>query len=80
MDALETILVIVVMLGWLTTITFCILKGKWISLAFALVGSPWSLIGAIRLARPGSIWYRKRYDDATRAQVDVRYGGGYFPL
>jgi hypothetical protein len=39
----------------------CILKGKYRSGLFALFLPPVGLIGAVRLARPTSIWARRRY-------------------
>jgi hypothetical protein len=79
-SAMETVLTIVVVLGWVACIVVNALKGKAGFTVFAFFGSPWSLIGVSRLARPKSWWYRKRYDDAKRARVDSRYKDGrYWP-
>ncbi len=53
----------------------CILKGKYRSGLFALFLPPAGLIGAVRLARPNSIWARRRYrgqrlERATRRAAD----------
>jgi hypothetical protein len=74
-----TVIGMVALVAWPTLILMNALKRKWGFLAFAIMGSPWSIIGASRLARPGSWWYRKRYDDEKRARVDERYGDGYWP-
>ena len=53
----------------------CILKGKYRSALFGLFLPPVGLIGAVRLARPNSIWARHRYrgkrlERATRRAAD----------
>jgi hypothetical protein len=53
----------------------CILKGKYRSGLFGLFLPPVGLIGAVRLARPNSIWARHRYrgirmERATRRAAD----------
>jgi hypothetical protein len=53
----------------------CILKGKYRSGLFGLFLPPAGLIGAVRLARPNSIWARRRYrgqrlEHATRRAAD----------
>lgn len=73
MDAVYTAIGIIVLIGWPITIAINALKRKWWFTGFAVLGSPWAIIGASRLARPGSWWYRKRYDDAKRARVNERY-------
>ena len=70
---------ILVLITWPIMVTINALKAKWGFLVFAVLGSPWSIIGASRLARPGTWWYRKRYDDAKRARADERYGERYWP-
>jgi hypothetical protein len=53
----------------------CALKGK---LMWAVVGvyvSPVALIGAWRLAKPGSWWAGRRYDEAKLARARERYAG-----
>jgi hypothetical protein len=53
----------------------CVLKGKYRSGLFGLFLPPVGFIGAVRLARPNSIWARSRYrgkrlDHATRRAAD----------
>jgi len=53
----------------------CILKGKYRTGLFGLFLPPVGLIGAVRLARPNSIWARRRYhgkrlEHATRRAAD----------
>jgi hypothetical protein len=53
----------------------CVLKGKYRSALFGLFLPPVGLIGALRLARPASIWARHRYhgrrmERATRRAAD----------
>ena len=53
----------------------CILKGKYRSGLFAVFLPPVGLFGAVRLARPNSIWARRRYrgqrlERATRRAAD----------
>jgi hypothetical protein len=53
----------------------CVLKGKYRSGLFGLFLPPVGLIGAVRLARPNSIWARRRYrgerlERATRRAAD----------
>jgi hypothetical protein len=59
----------------------CVLKGKYRTALFALFLPPVGVIGALRLARPSSIWARhyyrgKRLERATRraADFDQRWG------
>jgi len=58
----------------------CVLKGKYRSALFGLFLPPVGVIGALRLARPASIWARhsyrgKRLERATRraAEFDQRW-------
>jgi len=53
----------------------CVLKGKYRSALFGLFLPPVGFIGAVRLARPNSIWARRRYrgkrlERATRRAAD----------
>lgn len=45
------------------------LKGKWGTLLVGLVFGPAWFFGAVRLARPGSVWDRKLYDAAKRERA-----------
>jgi hypothetical protein len=50
-------------------------EGKWgFLVAGFFVGIFW-LVGSIRLAKPGSYWYRRFYDEDKRTRADARFGG-----
>ena len=65
--------------GWVALILVNVAKGKFGFAVFAFLGSPWSIIGVARLARPDTWWYRNQYDDAKRARALERYGENYWP-
>jgi hypothetical protein len=50
----------------------CVLKGKHRSALFGLFVAPIAAFGAFRLARPSSIWARRRYGDRRRAEATRR--------
>jgi hypothetical protein len=55
----------------------CILKGK---IAVGLIGivvPTVATFGAIRLAKPGSWWFQRRYGDAKQARSQARFGARY---
>ena len=55
--------------------TITAMKGKWgFLVAGFFVGIFW-LVGSIRLAKPGSYWYRRFYDEDKRTGADARFGG-----
>lgn len=68
------------MSGWdiyfacqLVAVAVCLLKGK---VAWALLGLPVSvvaLVGAVRLARPGSWWARRLYSEPKAARSRARW-------
>lgn len=51
------------------------MKGQWMLFVagFITVGAVW-WIAAFRLARPGSWWARRFYDDGKLARAERRYG------
>ncbi len=51
----------------------CFLKGKWIFAAIGLLLWPFSAVGALRLARPNSLWARRLYDAPKEARTMARY-------
>ena len=59
----------------------CVLKGKYRTALFGLFLPPVGLIGALRLARPASIWARHRYRgdawNARRAAPPTSIGAGH---
>jgi len=50
----------------------CVIKGKYRSALFGLFLPPFAVLGAIRLARPASLWARHRYDDTRLAHATHR--------
>jgi hypothetical protein len=74
-DVLAAIVAGAILLGWFASMLVSALKGKpW----FAVLGFFWGVfawVGAIRLAKPDSWWYRKRYGDDKRKRSFERFGG-----
>jgi hypothetical protein len=66
-------LIVIQIFGWSFSIV-CFTKGKLIWGVFGLYVWPIGLTGAIRLAKPGSWWYRNRYGDEKRRRSLERYG------
>lgn len=52
----------------------CLAKGKWITGVVGFLLWPVGLVGALRLARPGSLWARRLYGPEKRARMGKRYG------
>ena len=58
------------------TVIFCVttfLKGKWIFAFVGIIFWPMAFIGAIRLARPTSLWARKFYGVRQETRAKARY-------
>jgi len=51
----------------------CFLKGKWIFAALGLLTWPFALVGALRLARPSSLWARRLYGVRKETRSQARY-------
>ena len=70
MDELWVVITAVV-LGGISLIAAIVtaLKGKWGFVLLGLLAAIFWYVGAIRLGKPGSYWYRKYYDEAKRAPV-----------
>ena len=58
----------------LSFVVICALKGKLLWGVFGIYLWPVGLTGAWRLAKPDSWWARNRYDAATLARANERYG------
>ena len=52
---------------WVLCPIMCALKGKWGMFFF------FPVIGACRLAKPNSYWYRENYSEVGRAKADARF-------
>ena len=72
--------------GWLYLITIainlaaagvCIVKGKLAAGLIGIVVPIVAIIGAIRLAKPSSVWARRRYSGAKLARAERRFGRAY---
>ncbi len=59
----------------LVLVLIAALKGKLFLATFGVFAPIFALVGAIRLAEPGSIWARRRYapDSKRRARAEARY-------
>lgn len=66
--------IIVVHVGY----TFvCLLKGKLATGLIGLVVPVIGLVGAIRLAKPDTYWFRRHYGEAKQARSRERFGAAY---
>lgn len=67
MVVLEVLVLVGVAILWLVPSVVCFLKGKWVSGLVGIIGITvvvgwiWACGAAVRLAKPGSVWARKRY-------------------
>jgi len=61
----------------LLTAGVCILKGKISTGLIGVVVPIVATVGAIRLAKPTSVWARRRYSAPRLARARARYGEGY---
>jgi hypothetical protein len=52
----------------------CVLRGKLVTGVLGTLLPPVALVGAVRLAKPGSWWARRRYSPATVARARERFG------
>ena len=59
----------------IVVILICVRKGKYSTAALGVFLPPVAWIGAVRLARPGSAWARRRYDPARIARAQARADG-----
>jgi hypothetical protein len=59
----------------IAAILICVRKGKYSTAVLGVFLPPVAWIGAVRLARPGSTWARRRYDAARGARAQARADG-----
>jgi hypothetical protein len=59
--------------GLLALATICAMKGKWVFFVLGWFFGIFWLIGAMRLAKPGSRWARTRYDPVDMARAERRF-------
>lgn len=55
----------------------CVLRGKLVTAVVGVLLAPVALVGAVRLAKPGSWWGRRRYSGARLARAQDRFGPAY---
>jgi hypothetical protein len=76
---LEVLVLVGVVILWLVPSVVCFLKGKWVSGLVGIfgivvgVGWIWACGAAVRLAKPGSVWARRRYFGEKLARARERY-------
>jgi len=72
--------------GWLYLVTVaadlaaagvCIVKGKFAAGLIGIVVPAVAIVSAIRLAKPSSVWARRRYSGAKLARAQHRFGPAY---
>jgi hypothetical protein len=75
---------VVAIVAYLATLAFdlvmagvCIIKGKLATGLLGVVVPFLALIGAIRLAKPSSVWARRRYADRKLGRARKRFGAAY---
>lgn len=61
----------------LAVAVICIIKGKLATGLIGIVVPVVAAIGAIRLAKPSSVWARRRYSDAKLSRAEDRFGPAY---
>jgi disulfide bond formation protein DsbB len=68
------LIALAIVIGHIACVVICFQKGKpWFGGIGLLIGS-FSLVGAIRLAKPGSSWYRKyAHDPWKQHQARMRF-------
>jgi hypothetical protein len=65
----------IVFFAWFGCAAVTAAKGKWLLLAVDTFVWLFSYVGAFRLAKPGSVWARQRYDRDKMHRSLLRYGG-----
>jgi hypothetical protein len=75
-----TVVWIVLILFFLVLGLICALKGKYVMAALGVLLPVWLWpIGAIRLAKPNSLWAHRFYDGAKMVQARERYSKHHRP-
>lgn len=70
----EDLELLLLQVPWWALCVICFLKGKLIWGVLGIYLGPIALVGASRLAKPGSWWARRRYGPAKLARSTDRYG------
>ena len=61
----------------LAVAVICIIKGKLATGLIGIVIPVMAAVGAIRLAKPSSLWARRRYSGAKLSRAEHRFGAAY---
>jgi hypothetical protein len=69
-DVAASLVVVVALLG---PSAICVLKGKYATAMFGVLGPGIPLVGALRLAKPSSWWARRFYSGDKAANASVRF-------
>jgi hypothetical protein len=75
----SSIVTVIIALGVVLILAvMCALKGKYLFAVAGMIAPFFSLVGAIRLAKPGSWWARKRYPEGSEKakRAEERYERG----
>lgn len=67
------IAVVIAVIALVACCTVCALKGKWVFVVLGLFCGIFWLVGAMRLAKPGSVWAGQRYNGAKLAEANMRF-------
>lgn len=57
----------------LVFMVICFVKGKWIFAALGILAWPIAFVGAVRMARPASLWARTFHNPEKEARAEARY-------
>lgn len=57
----------------------CAMKGKWVFAVLGLAAHLFAIVGAMRMAKPGSFWARRWYDEAQIAEAQRRFARKFVP-
>ena len=76
-DALAVALYLVTVAFDLAVAGVCIIKGKLTTGLIGIVVPIVAFIGALRLAKPSSVWARRRYSGAKLNRAEHRFGSAY---
>lgn len=74
---LNSWLYLLVVLVHLASAAFCVVKGKLATGLIGIVVPVVATVGAIRLAKPASVWARRRYGERKTARARRRFGSRY---
>ena len=77
-EGVDTWLYVVLVAFHLATAGVCFVKGKLATGLIGIVVPIVALVGAIRLAKPSSVWARRRYSEKKMNRSHQRFDDDYF--